>query len=226
MNIALATTSPSTRASDFTLPINPFDINNSEVNLSIASLYTDEGTSATVENNITNKDGMTNDTNGSATFYYGRVHAPDQRFNDTNGTANIYYEVYCRDCTSAFRTNMGINGHESVDAINWYQNSLHVNNTFGEFNTTTPTTTVGGLTFGARTLFTQQLTATSTPHVNRINFGSSSWLRYYPEYFNVSFTHTGSQWAGEGSVDRNETGNVGKFTNDRNVTRSQRRLNW
>lgn len=209
-----------------TLPINPFDINNSEVNLSIASLYTDEGTSATVENNITNKDGMTNGTLGSATFYYGRVHAPDQRFNDTNGTANIYYEVYCRDCTTAFRTSMGITGNESVDAINWYQNSLHVNNTFGEFNTTAPTTTVGGLTLGARTLSTQQLTATSTPHVNRINFGSSSWLRYYPEYFNVSFTHTGSQWAGEGSVDRNETGNVGKFTNDRNVTRSQRRLNW
>lgn len=209
-----------------TVPINPFDINNSEVNLSIESLYTDNGTSAIVENNTTNKNGMTNGTIGSATFYYGRVHAPDQRFNGTNGTANIYYEVYCRDCTSAFRTSMGINGHESVDAINWYQNNLHVNNTFGEFNTTAPTTTVGGLTLGTRTLFTQNLTATSTPHVNRINFSSSSWLRYFPEYFSVSFTHTGSQWGGEGSVDRNTSGNVGKITNENNITRSNKRLSW
>ena len=162
----------------------------------------------------------------NATFYYGRVHAPDQRFSGTTGTANIYYEVYCRNCTDAFRTNMGITGNQSVDAVNWYQNNLHVNNTFGEFNSTAVTATSNGLTLGARTLLTQNLTAGSTPHVNRVNFGSSSWLRFYPEYFKVEFVRPGN-WAGEGSVDRNQTaGRVGGFAHENNVTRAHRRMNW
>lgn len=194
---------------NISIPHNPFRFTIHDVNISDTDTI---GGSLTLDQNTT--------------FYYGRVHAPDQRFSGTSGTANIYYEVYCRNCTSAFRTSMGITGNESVDAVSWYQNNLHVNNTFGEFNSTAVSAASSGLSLGSRTLTTQALTATSTPHVNRINFGSSSWLRHYPEYFKVEFIGSGT-WAGEGSVDRNQTsGKVGGFAHENNVTRAHRRMNW
>lgn len=118
-------------------------------------------------------------------------------YSGTTGSANIYYEVYCKNCTSTFRTSMGIAGNESVDAVNWYQNNLHVNNTFGEFNSTAVTASSSG-SLGARTLDPKSHSRLNT-YVNRVNFGSSSWLRHYPEYFKVEFIGSGT-WAGEGSV--------------------------
>ena len=90
-----------------TLVVNPFNLIIQDTNVSDA-----DG----IDGNIT--------LNQPARFYYGRAHVPDYRFSGRDGNATIYYEVYCRDCN---RTAMGITGNESVNAVNWYQNALHVN---------------------------------------------------------------------------------------------------
>ena len=199
-----------TRAND--KPDLPFAVSKNDFN--ITSIQDTNGTTGFDFNRTT-------DVN--ATFYYGRVHAPDYRFTASPGDATIYYEVYCKDCNTIQRASFGITGNESVDAINWYQNTLHVNAS-GEFNTTTAPS---GFTYGTRTLSNLPITANPIPQKNRVTFSysNSSWLEHYPRDFMVEFVKS-SSWAGEGSVDRNATKSVGKITNDHNVTQSHRRLNW
>ena len=168
--------------------------------------------------------------NQSATYYYGRAFAPDYTFIGRNGIAAIYYEVYCRDCTATYRTTMGIDGNESVSAVNWYQNTDH-NSTYGivapiplqaaKFSSYPVTN--GSVSISAQTLILQN--STNLPFTDTINLNSSNWLIYYPTYYTVSFISSGA-WAGEGSV--SSTNKVGATVdaNTTGTTRTQKRIDW
>lgn len=170
-----------------TLVVKPFILNILDVN--VTDFDTIQGTTT---------------LNQPATFYYGRVHAPDYRFSGvTSGLATIYYEVSCKDCNLTERTAFGITGNESVDAINWYQNILHTN-TMG---TCAPSTSSALITVGAPTHAATTTTAISTgtvPNVGKINLNGSNWLVYYPTDFTVQFFGSG-QWAGSGFVKQDHT---------------------
>jgi len=173
-------------------------------------------------------------TDRNVTYYYGRVHAPEYTFNVNPANARVYYEVYCKDCNRADYNLTDKN--ESVDSIYWYQNPLHVNNTFGEYNATLPfiQAQLGGLTPNAIDLNTTTLTVTGTlPHTNRIILYPDPWLIYNrfnslanTSEFIVKFSTQGT-WGGEGSVKEDNTVSTGRFVQkDNNITRVQRRLDW
>lgn len=159
---------------------------------------------------------------------------PDYRFPNRDGNATIYYEVYCKDCNATVN-NVGITGNESVNAINWYQNALHVTSS----GIVAPTPQIPsnfsntGVT-NTNPISTQRLTlknTTAIPYVDRITLNSSSWLTYYPTSFTVEFYSSGV-WAGSGfvkqehdnAVDNNTT--VGGFVHQTAPTKANRRMTW
>jgi hypothetical protein len=125
---------------------------------------------------------------------------------------------------------MGIDGNESVSAVNWYQNTDH-NSTYGivapiplqaaKFSSYPVTN--GSVSISAQTLILQN--STNLPFTDTINLNSSNWLIYYPTYYTVSFISSGA-WAGEGSV--SSTNKVGATVdaNTTGTTRTQKRIDW
>lgn len=203
------------------VPINPFDINGSNVSLSA------------IDTDFVRGDANGTAT-GNATFYYGRVNSPDYRFSGNNGNATIYYEVYAKDLNQTQRQAFGLNGLQSINAIDWYQNTLHdalsdgnasySSLSSGSYASSISPTLSLNIVNGQETL---QLSNTNKPYVDKIQIIPSSWLTYpnTTTNFLVEFLGRGN-WGGEGSVDRNTSGNVGKITNENNITRSNKRLNW
>jgi len=189
---------------------NPFDVNNSEVSVT-----------------ATDTDSVYGEANNTATnfarFYYGRVHAPDHRFVSATGTAQVYYEVYCDDCN---KTDFNIDGNESIDSINWFTNTLHVNSDGNvtkfasvgdvEINGNNGDTEPSGtITSGNEKL---PLNANhSLPYKDKIDMNSSSWLIYSPTDFMVEFYGEG-QWAGQGIQGKTIDLNISK--------RQNKRLDW
>jgi hypothetical protein len=182
-----------------------------------------------------------NDSN--ITFYFGRAYAPDQTFNGDNGNAQVYYEVYCVDCN---RTSLNIAGGESVDSINWFQNTLHVNLD----GNITRFESIGNVRFGGANYANadnnsstalinqgneQQLLRINTlPYIDRITYTPHPWLVFNPSDpnattgdFMVEFTSRGG-WGGEGSVDGSDDNNTGIFIHDQNITTNQiqKRMDW
>jgi hypothetical protein len=200
------------------IPDEPFHISRNDFNISVIDT-----------NGVTGIDfNRTNDTN--TTFYYGRVYAPDQTFNDNNENAQFHYEVYCQDCN---RTSLNIAGNESINNINWYQNTLHVNTTFGTYNNLNPSA-LNGTLIGGTTLNTLGLTAPNLPHVDRITYTPHPWLIFNPsnpnattDDFMVEFTSRGG-WGGEGSVDGSDDNNTGLFIHRQDTINNQiqKRMDW
>lgn len=199
-------------------PINPFDVNGSDVNITVRDtdfVRGDANQTAT----------------GVATFYYGRVHAPDYIFAGDTGTATVYYEVYCKDCNQTFKQSMDINGSESPDAINWYRNTSHINR---DGNVTTFRSVgiasingysndnehSGAITTGSETKI---IFSATIPYVDSITMTPSSWLTFptgTPPSFTVKFSGAG-QWAGQGSL--------GRTIDDTNTSvsrKSNKRIEW
>ena len=111
---------------DTTKPVNPFIIKGSDINVSVESTYTDtaKGISDTIKGG---KEGT-----GSATFLYGRLHAPRYRVSSAAGSLPVYYEFYydvnpgIEDNTTLSGTFTGSgNADRSKDAFYWYKNNLH-----------------------------------------------------------------------------------------------------
>ena len=210
---------------DMTAVDEPFKIAKNDFN--ITSVVDSNGTTGTDFN-------RTNDQN--TTFYYGRVYSTDYRGPSAIDTT-IRYEVYCKDCN---KTALGITGTQSPLSLYWYQNTLHV---ISDGNVTA-FTSKSGKTTAAPTKTTAIATGNETngkltdtnnkaPYTDIIQMTPSSWL-LYNQYsttattndFNVEFLKSGS-WAGAGNVDRNDTSHAtGAFTNDTNITRSNRKMNW
>jgi len=210
-------------ARDITKADEPFKIAKNDFN--ITSVVDSNGTTGTDFN-------RTNDQN--TTFYYGRVYSTDYRGPSPIDTT-IRYEIYCKNCN---KTALGVTGTQSPLSLYWYQNTLHVI-ADGNVTTFTPqgTTTVNPnatntITNGFET-HTHQLTNNNAPYLDRIAMNPSTWLLYNlsnasatTNDFNVEFITSGS-WAGAGNVDRNDNAHTtGAFTNDTNITRSNRKMNW
>lgn len=98
-----------------TLPL-PFDVNGSELNITIASLYTDPETAHTA--NIRGDRNETADAN--ATFVYGRIIPRDVRvFGNVAFTANAWYEVYMKGQIG------GTTLVPSRNGTGWFINGMH-----------------------------------------------------------------------------------------------------
>lgn len=159
--------------------------------------------------------------NQNATFYYGRAHAPDQRFDINPANAVIYYEVYCRNCN---RSVLNITGTESVDSIDWYVNPFHTIQD-GDYNTTNPISSDGTITNNNFQLNTMRLDAPKVPHKDKITFTPDTWLVFNrfnaaatTDDFLVEFFRAGSNWSGEGALGHHVDLNVS--------TRQNRRIDW
>ncbi len=107
--------------------VNPFQVLPADVTLTASSTYG----ATTVTQDATS--GIAGNIGQSATFIYGRSHAPRQEFVDTavvaNHTALIYYEVYCNgiingnNCDKTLLPN-SINATYSNDP-RWFINTRH-----------------------------------------------------------------------------------------------------
>lgn len=186
-----------------TSPDEPFNIDRDDFNLTIQDV-----------NGLTGN-GFDATANTTTKFYYGRSHAPDQRFAINPGVANIFYEVYCSTCN---RAAMGMNAYlESSDSINWYINSDHTVPIQGQFNDT-PLTYSDGTNDTATNLNSATLQAPTVPHKDKVQLNSDAWLIYDPTDFLVEFYKDNSDWAGEGQLG---------VTVDTNVSiRQNRRIDW
>jgi len=212
---------------DLTKADEPFKIAKNDFNIS--SIVDSNGTTGTDFN-------RTNDQN--ATFYYGRVYSTDYRA-PSPIDSTIRYEVYCKDCN---KTSLGITGTQSPLSLYWYQNTLHViadgtvtsfsSVTTGSKATTIANSTASTINAGTGMDTTHSLTNTNAPYTDRIQMTPSTWLLYNPysvaatsNDFTVEFIRSGN-WSGAGGVDRNDSHDVGKFTNTKDVNRSNRKMNW
>jgi len=190
-----------------TLPDEPFRIKKNDFNISVQDT-----------NNIIGND-FNRTTDQNVTFYYGRVHAPDQRFVSAIGAAQVYYEVYCDGCNKA---DFNITGDESIDSINWFKNMLHDNLNDGNVSlydsigsTIINPTGSTNITDGNESL---TLNANHTlPYKDKINITSSPWLIYNPTDFIVEFYGAGN-WAGQGIQGKTVDLNISK--------RQNKRLDW
>ena len=200
--------------------VNPFDLN-------VADL------------NVTDINGTKGDKilDKNATFYYGRIHAPDysSENNTTISNAKIYYEVYCKDCNKTKFTLS--DGKEGVDSIYWYINNSHVSkdgNISGFLNSWTHATSAH-LTFIPQKspnnilngIETHNITydgKSSYPYKKNIDMNASLWLIYNPydetakyNSFNVEFYGVGG-WSGVGDINN---------TVDLNIsTKKSKRIEW
>ena len=187
--------------------------------------------------NVTDTDTIrgSSDINQSSLFYYGRVYSTDYRGESPINTT-IRYEVYCKDCN---KTALGITGTQSPLSLYWYQNPFHVitdgNVTdFASNNgktTATPNIT-NTIAMGKETNGKLTDTNNKAPYTDIIQMTPSPWLLYNSfsttatsNDFTVEFIRSGN-WSGAGGVDRNDSHDVGKFTNTKDVNRSNRKMNW
>jgi hypothetical protein len=191
--------------------------------------------------NVTDEDTIkgSSDINQSALFYYGRVYSTDYRA-PTDINTTIRYEVYCKDCN---KTAIGITGTQSPLSLYWYQNPLHViadgnvtafsSATTGAKATTIANSTVSTINANTGSDTTHTLTNANAPYKDIIQMTPSTWLLYNlsnatatTNDFNVEFIRSGN-WSGAGNVDRNDNSHAtGAFTNDTNITRTNRKMNW
>jgi len=99
------------------IPINPFVVKGSDVNLTAISNYTALGKTVKVEGNKV--------AENNATFIYGRTHASRQRYDGDSGRAFIYFEAYCfgGSCDKTLLPD-GLNSKNTND-LRWFINSHH-----------------------------------------------------------------------------------------------------
>ena len=214
-------------------PIDPFEVNATEVNISITSSYVDGGYSETVENNSTNKAGATNGTTGNAVMLYGRADAPDYRFSRNPGCGRIFFEFY--DTNSSDPLIITAFGamppkSESPDKF-WYQNTQHNISTDGNVSTLAATAITvynfgvnpGGACIGSLSgggfekrafLYDESF---GYPYRTSTQLDATDWLDVTGNNFGIEF-YKSSGWVGE-----QKTNTV---TDPNAETISNRRIMW
>ncbi|MBV5320067.1 MAG: hypothetical protein JZU62_00110, partial [Sulfuricurvum sp.] len=189
------------------LPINPLEINATEVNISISKTYIDGAYSALVENNTTNKAGTSNGTTGNAVFLYGRTDAPDYRFSNNPGCGRVWYEFYDTNgsdplIVTTFGAMPALS--ESPDP-NWYKNTLHSVGTDGNITATTVaqitvSTTTGCMgTMSGSGFEKRGFTYDGSfgyPFRGTVQLDASDWLDVTSNNFGVEF-YKSSGWIGQ-----------------------------
>ncbi len=148
----------------------------------------------------------------TATFYYGRVHAPNYEVVGRDFNATIYYEVYCKDCAPTFTKVQ--NAQESVDSVFWYilgatdYNALNGSITKTNIQSATQSTYEHYYTYippqpPEKDVIVIQ--APTLPFSDRINFGADSWLLYNrfrditQDSFRIEFISPDFEWSGKGN---------------------------
>ena len=178
------------------------------------------------------------ETNGSISidrsvnFYYGRAHAPRQRFASPMGTtatpakAFIYYEVYCSGATCNRELLQDANDSKISDDSRWYINTQHTN-AFGSANTTSQkgATVVSGTNpTGDAPDFTNLVYdgTKGYPYKTTMQNAPSPWLifnRYNPTAttteFPVEFINGDPNWSGAHETDTTSVDGGTSITNRR-----------
>ena len=200
-----------------TIAVNPFTMN-------IVSLDIND------TNIITNVSG-TNNYSGSATFLYGRTHAPRYRFPSNTGNANIYYETYCD--TNGNKALLPSGSIGDSDSVGWYLNRVQaitdgVAGSVTEKNITPKIaqTTASAPSNGFSTV-TLIYNGSTFPYKTTMENNASNWLIYNPydpsaisNEFEVEFYQSSTNWTGH-KVDINMT------TTDSNATTTtSKRILW
>jgi hypothetical protein len=201
-------------------PVDPFDVNGTDINITVRSTYTD----GSKEANITGS-GIGDQ---KATFYYARVR-PSRFFYDdvdSNSTKTpISVVVYSEDPTI-----MPSPQFKMTNEYDWYLNTDHQSSTDGSVNLV-PTdsngtvTTNPSITDGKNEDVTVTANAATRPLIVDINLtGTDPWLIYNPDadeepapFYRVRFIGA-SGWAGHG-----KTGNVVESNASK---KKLRRLEW
>lgn len=214
---------------DIDSALNPFEINGSVITLNATSTYTASVSGAT-------KDvAGTNTAENSATFVYGRSHAPRQRYTNNSGRALIYFEAYCFGtdangviCDKTLLPN-GLNSRNTND-LRWFINSQHdtnhgvignvvEKNALGRVNPTMQT--------GVKPVIVDMTYDESQgyPYKTTMENNASSWLIHNEHnalatknQFSVEFSKASSEWSGKHETDTT--------TNDHNATNTNRRSMW
>jgi len=188
--------------------------------------------------NITNQSTGEKDLNSTTIkHYYGRTHAPRQRYVGDHGDAFIYYEVFC-DVANDGNKSLLQNGLSSryTDDPRWFVNTAHQTARDGQVNTINQK----GYSVGAGSVIPSVIN-TATPTVTTLNYNSASTRGYpykatmelnnsnwliYNKYdinatkneFEVEFVNSAGNWAGQTETDSTTKSNAAKVTN--------RRLMW
>ncbi|MBU0632016.1 cadherin-like domain-containing protein [bacterium] len=173
----------------------------------------------TIDGNIT--------LNQNVTFLYGRTHAPRYRFPSNMGNAIIYYEVYCDSDGNTTLLPNGTATTESVDELNWYNNTNHNINSDGNITTVTerkssPRVALNNLTStnpeNANIIYDISM---GYPYKTTMQDTASEWL-IYNKYdntataneFEVEFYNPAGNWTGvhetNTTTDSNASGTTSK----------------
>lgn len=214
--------------------LNPFDVNGSELNVTISSDYT--GTAPEGSATIVDDDSGKATASGGATILYGRTHATRQIFDSDSGTVPIYFEVYCNATDSVGNScNKSLlpNGTDSnsTDDPRWFVNTSHTSSS----GVAGSVAQKGGLSFVTATNATlsnpaqTQLnyTASSTrgyPYKTTMQNSASSWLIY--NKYNSSATTNEFDVEFVGSGDWVGTHETNTTTIKTGAQRTNRRLMW
>lgn len=216
-------------------PLNPFDINGTDLNITATSDY--HPTDDTIGRVYGDENGT---AAGTAHFYYGRSHAPRYRVEGNDGNLTIYYEVYCSTTADSAGRTCDVttygggtplaNGILSVDDVRWFRNELH---------TVADDGNVTGVT-GKTSIFDNELAKTNRgwpvwgftytgnkgyPFKGTVNMTTDPWLIYHRfdenatvNTFELEFNSATGGWTG---VDRS---NVAVDVNA--STNTNRRIEW
>ncbi len=212
------------------VPVNPFKIEGTDVNLS-----------------ITDADDVRGDANGTfigdATFVYGRVHMPRVRAmcsgSPCAGNMTFFFEFYGdKDANTTLITNLvGTPAPRSLDSVNWYRNTAH-NTNVGDGNVTSSTTNIpgtvtytinGGSTSSAIYNYsgTQGYPFKGTINVNDTN-NTQTWLIYDKYNAAANQVHGELEFYGPGEWS-STTGAESTIQDKNDTTRNKntnRRIRW
>ena len=232
-----------TRAIDTS--VNPFDVNGSDMNVTISSMYT--GTAPEGSATIIDDDSGKATATQNITMVYGRTHAGRQRYEGSSGTANIYYEGYCYgkdtknvDCNKSLLLPFSPN-LKRTDDIRWYVNESHKAITDGNIGTVkqkdgTETTTddIVDVTnqndddsYNPATADLRYGTVANPapygyPYKTTMENNASSWLIYNEDNANaitnsfpVTFEYINNDWSGLNETKNTSSGRGANWTNKR-----------
>jgi hypothetical protein len=218
--------------------LNPFLVTSNEVNITVSSIYTDGGNSATITSDNSGIGSIIGNIDNNATFIYGKTYASRHVFTTNPGNAFIYYMAYCNgidDNNVTCNKNLLPNGINSIstDDPRWFKNTLHTVPNDGKVGTVTqkfanyisaaipydnsiPGQTTVSLTYNGTRGY---------PYKATMENNASGWL-IYNKYdsntttneFQVEFIQPGGAWAGKHDTDTTTDTNASNRTN--------RRLMW
>ena len=163
---------------DANVTASPFDVNGTELNISMTSYYVDGGNSADISGSRLS---TTNPASGKATFVYGRVIPRDVRvFGAVPYTANAWYEVF--GSPNIGTTALPVSKNDTL----WYTNRIHDDTTNGDANVTriqgAATTAVNVSSVSANTGIENYnfAAAGAIPFSAKAHIDTDPWLWYAP----------------------------------------------